>query len=485
MKVIFTRGLLVGNVADFRDPLIRIGRGEENELCLMTDGVSRRHGELRRDESGRWLIRDLASTNGIKVNGVRISGEIEVREGDDIEIGEQCMRIDLSDEVSSSGSDPDGDGPAEVKITMPIPEPLLGPSDAAAPEPKAPSSDSVGKAPAAAAPEVLPPLFRAAGSKDPDDPPKEGDPAGKRGRGGPRRIIFSIVFYIALAIVVVGVIRFCINRFSPKQAAESDNRAAVGEADDGVFIFRYERVILSRDNIFRFSLVVENNTAHLVLDDIKHRREVRRKIEDAQGIRPLKTAIRASDVVQLDHSANGRERQAVRRRLTVILDGKFRELEVDGETVPPEIERVEEAVDEFAGAYGLRTISLTPEQLRTLAEESFLKAQDLYDNREADYRNLREAIQRYAQTVSYLEQFSPRPALWKTASERLAEAKALRKQRFKELNFELTRQRNLRDVAQQRILLKQIMDLVDPDTKQYEQARRELFRLDNAGRKRR
>ncbi|MBP5531968.1 MAG: FHA domain-containing protein [Lentisphaeria bacterium] len=98
MRVIFTRGLLAGNVVDFRETLIRIGRSEENELCLMTDGVSRRHGQLRRDDTGRWLVSDLGSTNGIKVNGVRISGEIEVREGDDIEIGEQCMRIDLSDE---------------------------------------------------------------------------------------------------------------------------------------------------------------------------------------------------------------------------------------------------------------------------------------------------------------------------------------------------------------------------------------------------
>ena len=70
MKIIFTRGLLAGNVVDLEGDIIRIGRGEENELCLMTGGVSRYHGRLEHCPDGSWKLIDLNSTNGIKVNGV-------------------------------------------------------------------------------------------------------------------------------------------------------------------------------------------------------------------------------------------------------------------------------------------------------------------------------------------------------------------------------------------------------------------------------
>ena len=153
MRVIFTKGLLAGNVVEFRERLIRIGRGEENELCLMTNGVSRRHGQLRRDDSGRWLISDAGSTNGIKVNGTRITSETAVGEGDDIEIGEQCMRIDLSDEESSPGDARFAETPAEVKITMPIPEALLVDS---APAPSADRETEKKTDPAAATPPEAP-----------------------------------------------------------------------------------------------------------------------------------------------------------------------------------------------------------------------------------------------------------------------------------------------------------------------------------------
>ncbi len=42
--------------------------------CVLSDpNVSRRHAELRRSQTGDWTIADLGSTNGIKVNGRRVS----------------------------------------------------------------------------------------------------------------------------------------------------------------------------------------------------------------------------------------------------------------------------------------------------------------------------------------------------------------------------------------------------------------------------
>jgi hypothetical protein len=82
-----TRALLVGH--DKRtvvsgDPFV-IGRSSECDLVLDDPNVSRRHAELRR-ENGGWAVRDLGSTNGIKVNGHRSRGAV-LQPGDEITLG--------------------------------------------------------------------------------------------------------------------------------------------------------------------------------------------------------------------------------------------------------------------------------------------------------------------------------------------------------------------------------------------------------------
>ena len=62
-----------------------IGRSSACHLVLGDDTVSRRHAELRY-EDGRWLLRDLHSSNGTYVNG-RFVTEAEVRPGDVIHLG--------------------------------------------------------------------------------------------------------------------------------------------------------------------------------------------------------------------------------------------------------------------------------------------------------------------------------------------------------------------------------------------------------------
>ncbi len=58
---------------------------------LADDTVSRRHAELR-VEDGRWLLRDLGSSNGTWVNGRRVI-EAEVRPGDLLHLGGAEVRL--------------------------------------------------------------------------------------------------------------------------------------------------------------------------------------------------------------------------------------------------------------------------------------------------------------------------------------------------------------------------------------------------------
>jgi hypothetical protein len=65
---------------------ITLGRSPDCD-CLLSDlSVSRRHAALRRDGE-RWLLRDLGSRNGTRVNGLRVTDETEVRPGDAIVLG--------------------------------------------------------------------------------------------------------------------------------------------------------------------------------------------------------------------------------------------------------------------------------------------------------------------------------------------------------------------------------------------------------------
>ena len=59
---------------------------------LSSGAVFRRHAQLFfRDD--KWVIRDLGSTNGTRVNGVPV-GRCRLRPGDRVALGDTVLRID-------------------------------------------------------------------------------------------------------------------------------------------------------------------------------------------------------------------------------------------------------------------------------------------------------------------------------------------------------------------------------------------------------
>ena len=69
-----------------------IGRSSKSHLKLADSWVSRQHCLISRNE-GRWVIRDLGSTNGTMVNGKHIQGEQELSPGDRIKLNDQLLLI--------------------------------------------------------------------------------------------------------------------------------------------------------------------------------------------------------------------------------------------------------------------------------------------------------------------------------------------------------------------------------------------------------
>ncbi len=78
-------GRVIGE-EELRDEL-SIGRGEESGLRLLDPKVSRHHALIRR-EGRDFVLTDLGSANGTRVNGVRITGPHVLKHGERINIGD-------------------------------------------------------------------------------------------------------------------------------------------------------------------------------------------------------------------------------------------------------------------------------------------------------------------------------------------------------------------------------------------------------------
>jgi HD-GYP domain-containing protein (c-di-GMP phosphodiesterase class II) len=82
--------------------LLRAGRLASLEIVLDDSSVSRRHAEVRMSEAGVF-VRDLESTNGTYVNGVRIGpGEQLLRPRDIVQFGKVAVIVE-PDDASSDG----------------------------------------------------------------------------------------------------------------------------------------------------------------------------------------------------------------------------------------------------------------------------------------------------------------------------------------------------------------------------------------------
>ncbi len=80
---------------------IAIGRLDSNDVVFASDlAVSRNHAVIERYDFG-WRVRDLRSSNGTFVNGIRVSGTMGVKDNDRITVGGSHMTFRSSSPVVS------------------------------------------------------------------------------------------------------------------------------------------------------------------------------------------------------------------------------------------------------------------------------------------------------------------------------------------------------------------------------------------------
>jgi two-component system, cell cycle response regulator len=81
------------------DRPVAIGRDDEVELPLRDGSISRRHCRVERDDAtGRYVLVDLGSTNGTRVNGSRVTGSVPLAEGDKIFLGASVLKFSWADD---------------------------------------------------------------------------------------------------------------------------------------------------------------------------------------------------------------------------------------------------------------------------------------------------------------------------------------------------------------------------------------------------
>jgi pSer/pThr/pTyr-binding forkhead associated (FHA) protein len=74
-----------------------IGRDAGCDLAIADMTVSRRHAQLDRTPDG-WMLSDLVSTNGTRVNGWRVRGQVPVKVGDLVSFGNVEIVFSRADE---------------------------------------------------------------------------------------------------------------------------------------------------------------------------------------------------------------------------------------------------------------------------------------------------------------------------------------------------------------------------------------------------
>lgn len=100
-----------------------IGRSPTNRIVVQDEISSRNHCEIFRI-SDRWILRDLESRNGTRVDGEFVSQDCELTSGQTIQIGSTLFLFTFDPDVRQLGprTSSDGDTATEIPLVMGNPE---------------------------------------------------------------------------------------------------------------------------------------------------------------------------------------------------------------------------------------------------------------------------------------------------------------------------------------------------------------------------
>ncbi len=421
MKLIFISGPDKGQEVELRPPFLSIGRESDNDTMLDEEQVSRYHAKIELDGS-IWIINDLGSRNGVKVNGHKINQSAPLSINDEIEIGRTAFCF--TDDAQAAGAT------AEPGAAFSLPD-------------------------------------RPARAK------KHGGEKDKAKKMGPGQRIAALAVLLFAVAAVVGSLVMTDSTPRGKQP-KTNNAAPVAITDAPLQVF-YQKEISGWDdetkryNIYFFELSINDNRLNFRVRNVNDGLDQKKSAELSRlQTGALKDNILTAAFVQAaSRPPRQRQNKVNRIRLMVMAGraGNYVEYLNESKQIPPGVLNVMEKLDDLAYECGVNP--LPKHEAFERAEENFLRGRRLYAEREVHPANLYNAKKVLELVPKYLEGFNDPPAFYEEAQDLLKEAQEKFTKMIDELKVRARFQTRADELEAARNLYQEILGLI-PDEKHKE-----------------
>lgn len=95
IKLTYLKGKKAGDSTVYTPPGVFIGREKDNDLQILEDDISKYHAKIMY-EGGRWILYDLNSSNGTKLNGTPVKKNIPIQNKDIIRFADIPLRFEIT-----------------------------------------------------------------------------------------------------------------------------------------------------------------------------------------------------------------------------------------------------------------------------------------------------------------------------------------------------------------------------------------------------
>jgi pSer/pThr/pTyr-binding forkhead associated (FHA) protein len=450
-----------------RNPVI-VGRAQQCDIVIPDDQlVSSEHADVRVDEHGQLVLRDLESVNGTEVNGDPVE-ETVLKPGDEIAIGSTVFEV--IEEAAPGAQDVRlKRGPATEKLpvaTKPVVEEVeeeeeeeVRPRKKKRPEREEIEDDED---------EEVPSELTFGGKSKRAAKKPAAAPIGRR--------LMSLGLTAVVAMVAIGggiYIWKEVQRTMPQMASSitGDSRRA------DLF---YEKVQASTQNIFRFALRISGDKVMLNVDDLKQRRHVQREKKLSENlVGELVRQIEKGGFDKLERAKYG-GLPADQQEMAVIeltRGARVKRVEIENTIAPDGFVNAQKVLEDFAqNELGIAAINRSREELIKEADDAFLRGKQLFEQRDVADANLYNAIKAFQLVQIDLEIIEPKPPNYSQAVQNEAIAKDMLKERINNLRFNAEQAMKLGEWAKAQTFLSEIMGRIpDREDERYKEADRKLI----------
>lgn len=470
MKLRILQGRRRGREYSIGSEPVIIGRAPQCDIIIPDDQlVSSEHADVRIDQHGQMVIRDLESVNGTEVNSESVEESV-LNPGDEIAIGSTVF------EVIEEAARP-------VRDIEPASPPRRAPATERLPVSATPSVEEVEDEE-----QEEPPRKRRQEIEEPEESDKEA-PAELEFGGKTKRVakkpaapigrrLMSLALTAVIVIVIIGGGIFIWSQIQP-----DFQRRVPGVSSDvdarRVHLF-YEKVAASTRNIFRFALRINGDRVTLNVDDIKQHRHIQREKKVSEGlVADLVRQIEKGDFDRLGKDKYGgypseQQEMAV---IEITRGARVKRVEIENTMAPDAFVNAQKVLEDFAqNELSIAAVNRSREELIKEADEASLRGNLLFEQRDVDYPNLYNAIKAFQLVQIDLEIIEPKPANYAAAVKSEATAKDMLKERINSLRFKADQAMKLGEWAKAQGFLSEILARIpDREDERYKEADRKLI----------